>query len=295
MKARILDAARPAACHPLTVDRDLGDCPVANRPLRQAQREELERAGLELVEDPAAPALELHGDAWIPAEALAEALDSGAARLCDAEGDEVARLSEADDAAPAHQVEEAFRIRYAWDLLRVNELLIDQLDGNEIQGDLHPSTVIEGCVHIGEGTRLLPGVYIEGNVMIGANCKVGPNCYLRGRTAVGDGCHVGQAVEIKNSILDAGVNVGHLSYVGDSILASGTNFGAGTITANLRHDGRNHRSAAEGRLVDTGRRKLGAIVGADVHTGIHTSIYPGRKLWPHRSTRPGEVVEKDLD
>ena len=48
-------------------------------------------------------------------------------------------------------------------------------------------------------------------------------------------------------------------------------------------------------LVDTGRRKFGAVVGDGVHTGINTSIYPGRKLWPHTSTRPGQIIDKDLE
>ena len=48
-----------------------------------------------------------------------------------------------------------------------------------------------GIVHIGLGTRILPGVFIEGNVVIGANCKIGPNCYIRGNTSIGDHCHIG--------------------------------------------------------------------------------------------------------
>ena len=55
------------------------------------------------------------------------------------------------------------------------------------------------------------------------------------------------------------------------------------------------RSLVDGALVDTGRRKFGAIVGNGVHTGIHTAIYPGRKLAPGTSTRPGDVVQLDLD
>jgi len=47
-------------------------------------------------------------------------------------------------------------------------------------------------------------------------------------------------------------------------------------------------------MVDSGRRKFGAIVADDVHTGIHSSIYPGRKLWPHTFTYPGEAVRKDI-
>jgi bifunctional UDP-N-acetylglucosamine pyrophosphorylase/glucosamine-1-phosphate N-acetyltransferase len=135
---------------------------------------------------------------------------------------------------------------------------------------------------------------VEGKVVIGKDCKIGPNCYLRGSIAIGDGCHIGQAVEVKNSIIGDGSSVGHLSYLGDSILGGKVNFGAGTITSNLRHDGKNHRSMVAGELVDTGRRKFGAIAGDFVHTGIHTAIYPGRKLGPGVTTRPNETVERDL-
>ena len=77
------------------------------------------------------------------------------------------------------------------------------------------------------------------------------------------------------------------------MIGRGVNFGAGTITSNLRHDGNNHRTPVAGQLVDTGRRKFGTIVGDGVHTGINTSIYPGRKFAPGSTTLPGEVVQKD--
>ena len=185
-------------------------------------------------------------------------------------------------------------VRYPWDLLRANELYVSSLTENLIQGEVHPSAVIEGIVHIGPGTRILPGVFIEGNVVIGANCKIGPNCYIRGSTSIGDHCHIGQSVEIKNCLILSHTNVGHLSYIGDSVLGEKVNLGAGTTTSNLRHDGKNHRSMAGGVLVDTGRRKFGTIIGDGVHTGINTSIYPGRKLWPHTTTRPGEIVQHDV-
>ena len=92
-----------------------------------------------------------------------------------------------------------------------------------------------------------------------------------------------------------GARVPHLSYVGDSVLGEKVNLGCGTITANFRHDGANHRSMVKGELVDTGRRKLGAILGDGVHTGINTSIYPGRKLCPGTSTLPGEVGIRDKE
>ncbi len=181
-----------------------------------------------------------------------------------------------------------------WHLLSVNEDIVGSIKKSVINGEVRKGVTVEGNIVVGKGTVILPGVYIDGNVVFGEDCKIGPNCYFRGNTFIGNKCHVGQAVEIKNSILMEKVSAGHLSYVGDSIIGAFSNLGAGTITANFRHDGKNHRSMLNGELVDTGRRKLGVIMGDNVHTGIHTSIYPGRKIWPEMSTLPGDIVIKDL-
>ncbi|MBK1791800.1 DapH/DapD/GlmU-related protein [Persicirhabdus sediminis] len=188
----------------------------------------------------------------------------------------------------------SFRIRFPWQLIAVNEQIVVTLDRDVIEGEVHPQAVIEGHITLGKGSRILPGVFIEGNVVIGENCKIGPNCYLRGSTTIGDNCHIGQAVEIKNSLIGNKTAVGHLSYIGDSVLGHGVNLGAGTITSNLRHDGKNHRSIVDENLIDTGRRKFGAIIGDGTHTGIHTAIYPGRKLAANTTTRPNETVQKDI-
>ena len=130
-------------------------------------------------------------------------------------------------------------------------------------------------------------------MVIGCGCKIGPNCYIRGHTSIGDHCRIGQAVEVKNSLILSHTHIGHLSYVGDSVIGEHVNLGAGTITSNFRHDGKMHRSLVSGVLIDTGRKKFGAVIGDGVRTGIHTSIYPGRKLWPGVTTLPGEMVRTD--
>ncbi len=186
----------------------------------------------------------------------------------------------------------SIRLSHPWDLLALNEKLVGAMTCNDIRGTVRAGATLDGFVSLGEGSVILPGVYIEGNVMIGRDCKIGPNCYIRGNTSIGDRCHVGQAVEIKNSLLADHVGVGHLSYAGDSVISDNVNFGAGTIISNLRHDGRNHRWLTNRELVDTGRRKFGAIIGEGVHTGIHTAIYPGRSLSAGSSTLPGEVVSR---
>ena len=192
--------------------------------------------------------------------------------------------------------QEVVSIRYPWQLLDLHEKLLEKQwnEKNEASA-CQIAQLAEGArLLVGEGTQVLPGVYVEGLVVAGKGCKIGPNCYLRGPISIGDNCHVGQAVELKNTILGDGTNVGHLSYIGDSVLGNKVNLGAGTITSNLRHDGKNHRSVVEGEVLDTGRRKFGTIIGEGVHTGIHTSLYPGRKLGAGTTTLPGEVVSKDV-
>ncbi|MBD3203604.1 NTP transferase domain-containing protein [Candidatus Woesearchaeota archaeon] len=187
-----------------------------------------------------------------------------------------------------------FPIVYPWDLLGANSFFIKNIKETKNLGLIEDNTTIMGNIIVGKNTKILNGVYIEGNIVIGENCKIGPNCYLRRNTAIGNNCHIGQAVEIKNSIIMDNSNVPHLSYIGDSVIGEKVNLGAGTITANLRHDNKNVKSMVKKKLVDTKRRKLGAIIADYVHTGINTSIYPGRKFWPHATTLPGQAVKKDI-
>jgi len=183
---------------------------------------------------------------------------------------------------------------YPWHLLDVNEYFLNHSLKTDIQGDVSPAAHITGAVSIGRGTVIRPGVVIDGPVCIGENCTIGPNAWLRPGTTIGDNCRIGQAVEVKNSIFMDHAAACHLSYIGDSVVGEHTNLGCGTITANVRHDGKTHTTVLRDLKIDTGRRKLGAIIADNVHTGIHTSILPGRKLWPGTSTQPGEVVRKDV-
>lgn len=268
----------------LSGTRTIADTPVGNITVADHRRLALTGTGIQ-----AQP------DAWLAPDDIKTFLASPATVMTDDDGAILAWKGSTPDASgPSFAAKSSFPIRYPWDLLRANEQYLSHLAGERIDGSVHPAAVIEGTLHLGTGSRILPGVYIEGNVVIGADCKIGPNCYIRGNTSIGDNCHIGQSVEIKNCLILSKTNVGHLSYVGDSVLGETVNLGAGTITSNFRHDGSNHRSLADGVLVDTGRRKFGAILGDGVHTGIHTSIYPGRKLWPNTSTRPGDIIRLDV-
>ena len=185
-------------------------------------------------------------------------------------------------------------ITYPWNLLDANDhLLKDLKTGENKECKIEKNVQIKGKIDVGSGTVIKSGVYIEGNVMIGKNCKIGPNCYLRGPVSVGDNCHIGQAVEIKHSIVGDNTNIAHLSYVGDSVIGDNVNVGAGSITANLRFNEKNVGSSVDGNIQDTGRKKLGVIIGDNCKIGINVSFYPGVKIGAEKQILPGEIVKED--
>ena len=180
-----------------------------------------------------------------------------------------------------------------WELIEVNEELIGKLK-TEIKGTVEAGAVIHGEVFLDEGSVIKAGVYIEGNVYIGKNCDIGPNSYIRGNTYFGDNVHVGNAVEIKNSIIMENTNVSQLSYVGDSVIGSNCNIAAGTNIANLRFDNATIKTKIKNQKIDSGRRKLGAIIGDSVKTGINSSFSPGVKVGHNSTIGSGVLLYEDL-
>jgi UDP-N-acetylglucosamine diphosphorylase/glucosamine-1-phosphate N-acetyltransferase len=184
-------------------------------------------------------------------------------------------------------------VTYPWSILEANEFFLSKIKG-KISGEVEKGAILKGPVIVGKNSIVKAGAYIEGPVVIGEGCSIGPNCYIRSSTSIANDSKIGNAVEIKNSVIGDKTSISHLSYVGDSVIGDNVNFGAGTITANLRHDYNTVNSPVKGNMIDSGRKKLGAIIGDNVHTGINTSIYPGRKIWPNMSTLPGQIVQKDI-
>lgn len=183
-------------------------------------------------------------------------------------------------------------LKYPWNYLEANVELVRRLEGQTILAEVEKGATIKGPVFIGRDTHIKANTYIEGPVYIDKESTIGPFAYVRKDTIIGKGVQIGR-MEVFDSVLMSGFTSKHTSYAAHSVIGENTNFGAGTITADYRHDGGNHITLVNGEKIDTGRRKLGAFIGDNVHTAIGTLIYPGRKLWPGASTLPGEVVKED--
>ncbi len=199
--------------------------------------------------------------------------------------DSLMLMMEAGHGIACHTISQWLDISYPWDLLTANETLMSDLKARN-SGEVEENVVVKGPVAIGKNTVVRSGSYIVGPTIIGENCDIGPNCYIRPCTAIGDNCHIGNAVGVKNCIIMKNSKLPHHNYAGDSIIGEGCNFGAGTKIANLRLDKKEVR--VEG--IATGRRKLGAIIGDGVETGINASINVGSMIGNGTFIGPGAVA-----
>ncbi len=180
-----------------------------------------------------------------------------------------------------------------WDLLEANRWALDRKK-HKVYGTVEEGAHLIGPVTVAKNARIRSGAYIEGPVFIDEWSDIGPNCYIRSHTSIARRVRIGNSCEIKNSILMDGTHIGHLSYVGDSVLGKNCNFGAGTITANYRLDEGTVKMIVKEQVVNSERRKLGAILGDNVKTGINALLMPGIKVGNDSWIGPNVVVQRDL-
>lgn len=164
-------------------------------------------------------------------------------------------------------------------------------------------------VWIAKDAKVAPSAFINGPCIIDKGAEVRHCAFIRGNALVGKGAVVGNSTELKNVILFDKVQVPHYNYVGDSILGYKAHMGAGSITSNVKSDktlvviknGENH--------IETGLKKVGAILGDEVEVGCGSVLNPGTvigkssQVYPLSSVRgvvaagsiykrAGEVVKK---
>jgi UDP-N-acetylglucosamine diphosphorylase / glucose-1-phosphate thymidylyltransferase / UDP-N-acetylgalactosamine diphosphorylase / glucosamine-1-phosphate N-acetyltransferase / galactosamine-1-phosphate N-acetyltransferase len=189
--------------------------------------------------------------------------------------------------------DEWFDVGRPWDLLDANVWALSRML-HRVLGTVEEGAHLVGAVSVAESARIRSGAYIEGPAFIDEEADVGPNCFIRPGTSLGKHVRVGNACEVKNSIIMDHTHIGHLSYVGDSILGEHCNLGAGTITANYRLDAGSIKMMVKDQVVDSGRTKLGAVLGDNVKTGIKSCLMPGVKVGQNSWVGPNFMLERDL-
>lgn len=130
-------------------------------------------------------------------------------------------------------------------------------------------------VFVARDARIAPSAVLTAPCIIGHKTEVRIGAYLRGATLIGDGAVIGNSTEIKNAILFDGVQAPHYNYIGDSILGYRAHMGAGAVASNFRADHGSVLLHCGEKTLDTGRRKLGCMLGDRAEIGCHSVLCPG--------------------
>jgi NDP-sugar pyrophosphorylase family protein len=161
---------------------------------------------------------------------------------------------------------------------------------------------IDSNVIIGDDTLIEDGAMILGPAIIGSHCHIRHGAYIRDHVLIGNSCVIGNACEVKHSILLDGCEVPHFNYVGDSILGVKAHLGAGAKISNAKLDQKGIRIKAQGREIETGLKKFGAIIGDYAQIGCNAVLNPGSligrssRIYPCVSWRgflPPEKIAKE--
>ncbi len=176
---------------------------------------------------------------------------------------------------------------YPWEALEgIKELILKigaTLPADEYD---HP----EEDVWIAKDAKRYPNNYIGGPCIIGHETEVRPGAFIRGSALVGNNCVVGNSTELKNVILFDNVQVPHYNYVGDSILGYKSHMGAGSITSNVKSDKKLVVIKGSDEQIETGRKKVGAMLGDRVEVGCNSVLNPGTVIGRDSNVYPVSCV-----
>ena len=145
-------------------------------------------------------------------------------------------------------------------------------------------------VWVAKSAKVAPTAYLGAPLIIDEEAEIRHCAFIRGSAVVGKGTVVGNSTELKSSILFNSVQVPHYNYVGNSVLSYKSHMGAGSITSNLKSDKSMVSIRTEQGLVETGLKKLGAILGSRVEVGCNSVLNPGTVIGSDTNVYPLSMV-----
>ena len=175
------------------------------------------------------------------------------------------------------------KFEYPWEVLpEINNFIL------EIGPKLDPEVYeLKGeNIWIAKSANIYPSAYIKGPAIIGENVEVRHCAFIRGKAIVGNNAVVGNSTELKNVILFNNVQVPHYNYVGDSILGYKAHMGAGSITSNVKSDKKLVVIKDGTEEVETGLKKIGAMLGDNVEVGCGSVLNPGSIIGKNTNIYP---------
>ena len=175
------------------------------------------------------------------------------------------------------------RFTYPWEALKGLKDYIIEL-GNSLSKDEfdNPSE----NVWIAKDAKVAPTACINGPCIIDRGAEIRHCAFIRGSAIIGKNSVFGNSCEIKNSIIFDDAQTPHYNYVGDSVLGWHSHMGAGSITSNVKSDRSDIVIRSGKETVETGRYKIGAMLGDYVEVGCNSVLNPGTVIGKNSNIYP---------
>jgi NDP-sugar pyrophosphorylase family protein len=178
-------------------------------------------------------------------------------------------------------------LAYPWEALpKIHDFIISL-------GESLPKEIYEERgehIWIAKSAKVAPTACLNGPLIVDEDAEIRHCAFVRGNAIVGKGAVVGNSTELKNVILFNKVQVPHYNYVGDSILGYKSHMGAGSITSNVKSDKTLIVVKGEGISIETGLKKMGAMLGDNVEVGCNSVLNPGTVVGPNTNIYPTSMV-----
>ena len=188
------------------------------------------------------------------------------------------------------------RYSYPWEVLpHISEYILEI--GNKLPKEEYNKIGEDVWIH--KTAKVFESAYIHGPVIICKDAEIRHCAFIRGNAIIGENAVVGNSTELKNVILFNKVQVPHYNYVGDSILGYKSHMGAGSITSNVKSDKKLVVIKDGEDKIETGLKKVGAMLGDNVEVGCGSVLNPGTiigknsNIYPLSSVR-GVVAENSI-
>ncbi len=179
-------------------------------------------------------------------------------------------LFQEEDASIAYSY--ILKYKYPWEVIpKIKDIILEI--GESLSEEEYEK--LDTGIWVSKKASIAPTAYIAGPTIIMEGAEIRHSAFIRGSALVGRGAVVGNSTELKNCILFDGAQVPHFNYIGDSILGFRSHMGAGAVTSNVKSDKTNVTIWIDGKRIETGLRKFGAILADLVEVGCGSVLNPG--------------------
>lgn len=187
-----------------------------------------------------------------------------------------------------------FDIGRPWDLLDANKAELSRVENTLIMSEVLPGVRVIGDVVVGKDTEIMPGAVLVGPSYIGSNVKIGYNTVIGPYASICDGVEVGPLSYVAGSIIMGGSQISSHCSVFESIIGEEVYIESGVKIPSVNIYGGNIKVLIKGRKIDSGRTRLGAIIGDRVKVGANASFAPGVVVMPSKTIPPNSYIAEDV-